>query len=156
MRLRTLLLALLAVVALAVPSFAQTQIPVQSPVPATTTIRFEHDGIGTDGYKLQVDATAPVTIATTTITAPVAGMDGTFQTAFPALTLGTHDLVFFAYNADATSPGSEVLRVRVFVKPNPPKNPRLAEFNPATGFWESTVDFKTKGGRSWRTAWIVG
>jgi hypothetical protein len=116
---RTLITALALVLAISVPSFAQTTVP--SPIPPTTRIAFDHDGLNTTGYKLKVDTGEPTIVATT----PLAGSPGSLTIAFPALTPGVHELTVSAFNADGEA-ASDIFTVRVTVVPAKPLNLRLA------------------------------
>ena len=110
------LLSLLVLIA--IPVSAQS-IPL--PTPATTRLAFTHDGLNTDGYKLQVD-NDPRTVVTVS---PLEGVPGDLVTPFPALTPGSHTLTIFAYKAGVDVFGTPVLTVTMFVVPNPPTNFRL-------------------------------
>jgi hypothetical protein len=104
----------------AVEAVAQTT--VLAPVPPTTMLAFDHDGLNTDGYALWVDGVRQ-TVTTTLV--------GTTErrTAFPAMTPGTHTIEFTAFvmvdGVAIDSAKSPTLTVRIVVVPVAPGLPRL-------------------------------
>ena len=117
MRVAVWTLALLALCA--VPALAQT--PVPSPTPPTTKLAFDHDGLNTDGYRLKVDALAPVAI---TPTCAVVASVRSCELPFPALTPGAHTLTIIAWNI-AGEAVSAPFPVTVIVVPTAPANIRI-------------------------------
>jgi len=113
------LLFVLLVLLLALPVSAQT--PVPSPTPPTTRLAFDHDGVNTDGYKLQIDSQAAAVV---TATCAVVSAVRTCEIPFPALTPGAHTLVLIAWNI-AGEAASAPFAVTVVVIPAVPVNIRI-------------------------------
>jgi hypothetical protein len=121
----------LAALFVLVGSVAMAQQTVPSPTPATTRLRWTHDGINTDGYRI-FDGAVQVGGDLTTLT-PVGTL---YETAFPALTPGVHQLSVRAYNIAGSSLPSNVLAVTVVVVPSAPANLQIivAEFKDGIGW----------------------
>lgn len=96
---------------------AQAQVP--SPIPATTRLAFDHDGLNTDRYELVVNAQAPVDLGRL---APVTGQ--TYEIPFPALTPGQHTLLVRACNISGCA-ASPPFPVSVIVQPSAPSPLRI-------------------------------
>lgn len=134
------LIAALFTLSIASAAAAQT-VPVQSPVAPSTSIQFEHDGVGmsdaaTSGFLLEIDKQAPAVVSFR----PVPNVEKMYLTAFPALTLGLHELRLYAFNADGFSVPSPVLAVRIFVLPNAPTNLRLVTARLENGVWVPVLE----------------
>lgn len=111
---RRLLLAATLLLVLPVLAHAQTDV---TPGP-TTKLAWDHDGINVDRFELKVDGTLSATI-------PFAfEQDGTYETPFPALTPGVHQLIVAACNI-AGCADSDPFLVRVVVVPAKPSNIRI-------------------------------
>lgn len=119
MKVRILLMAVACV--LGVATMAVAQIPVPSPTPAATKLAFDHDGVNTDGYKLQVDGGEKVAI---TPTCAVVGAVRTCEVPFPALTPGNHTLTIIAWNI-AGEASSDPFVVTMVVVPGKATNIRI-------------------------------
>jgi hypothetical protein len=111
-----LLLVLVLLAPLVVALDAQTQVP--SPVPASTRIAFDHDGVNTDRYVLTVDGVDKDLGKL----APVAGT--TYETPFPSTTPGAHVLTVCAVNV-AGRACSSPFPISVVVTPNAPTTLRI-------------------------------
>ena len=110
---------LLALACLVVPSAANAQTTV--PLPTTSKLSWDHDGVNTDGYKLQIDGGEKLAVtATCAITSGVRSC----EIPFPALTPGNHTLIVIAWNI-AGEAGSDPFAVTVVVVPAKPVNIRI-------------------------------
>ncbi len=85
-----------------------SEVSLTLPVPTSTYLAFDHDGMNTDGYRLYVDGGAATALLITAV-------NGHWETTFPALTPGPHTLIVRAFNTAGESPDSNVLAVRVVV-----------------------------------------
>jgi len=112
-------LALLALACLVATS-ANAQTPVPSPTPASTRLQFDHDGVNTDGYRLQIDGGEKLLVTANC----VAGTVRTCDIPFPALTPGAHTLVVIAWNI-AGEAASDPFLVSVVVVPAKATNIRI-------------------------------
>jgi hypothetical protein len=119
MRKRLLIGAWLGVAAvlLAVPVFAQTPVPS----PTASKLSWDHDGVNTDGYKLQIDGGEKLAV---TATCAVVNGVRSCELPFPALTPGNHALVVLAFNI-AGEAASDPFAVVVVVVPGKPVNVRI-------------------------------
>ena len=109
------MLALLALLLAPVAAAAQP-----TPVLPTSQLAWDHDGVDTDGYELQVDGGDWTAVATSPGEGP-----GVFIAAMPSLTPGSHTLAVRACGLAGCSEGSEVLTVRLVVVPTRPGNLRV-------------------------------
>lgn len=91
-------------------SYAQT--PVPSPVPSTTKIAWQHDGLRVESWKLRVDSVE----STISVTHEP---DTSWTTPFPAMTPGNHTIEVAACNIAGCS-WSDPLGVVLVVIPNKP------------------------------------
>ena len=115
------ILALLAL--LLAPVSVQAQ-----PVPATPTsqLAFDHDGVDTSGYELQVDGGAWAPVGVTVQQTGVRVMN------LPALTPGPHTLAVRACGPGGCSGPSNTLDVQLVVVPSVPTQLRLVNLADAS------------------------
>lgn len=96
---------------------------VAQPVPATPTsqLAFDHDGVDTAGYELQVDGGAWTPVGVTVQQTGVRVMN------LPALTPGPHTLAVRACGPGGCSGPSNALEVQLVVVPSVPTQLRLVQ-----------------------------
>lgn len=104
---------------LILPGLAQAQTQVPSPIPPTTKLAWDHDGINTDRYLIIVDNNSPII----DVGKPTP-VGQTYETAFPPLTPGQHTLVVCAENI-AGRGCSQPFPVSVVVIPSAPASLRI-------------------------------
>ncbi len=126
------------------PSSAFAQADVPSPVPPTTRLGWDHDGLNLEGFRLyDLPEGGALVVVVDAIPAAARSLP------FPALTPGLHTLTLRAFLAsresgpDVTGPGGNVLAVRLFVVPNGPTNFRLlvAAVMDGAGRWHPVLEF---------------
>lgn len=107
---------ILAIVVLAIPVLCHAQTDVTPS--ATTRLTWDHDGVNVDRFELKVDG-----LVTTTIPFRFE-LDGSYDTPFPALTPGVHQIIVSACNITGCAE-SDPFMVRVVVVPAKPSNVRI-------------------------------
>jgi hypothetical protein len=91
----------------------------QTAATPSSALQWDHDGIDTSRYELQVDGSAWVEVATST---PAPGVR---STPMPALTPGTHTLAVRACGLAGCSAPSGTLTVQMVVVPSVPTGLRI-------------------------------
>ena len=103
-------------------AFAQPSTPtVPIPVPSSTNLAWNHDGVDVDGFRLYIDDGPSVDLGAVT-----RRQDGSYAVPFPALTPSLHTLGISAYNGAGES-GRATLEVRMRAVPTNPTNLHIEE-----------------------------
>lgn len=96
------------------------QVSLPSPVPTTTRLCWDHDGVNLDGFSIYLDATPkvdamkPVPVGTT------------YCIPFPAMTPGSHSITITAYNVKGESAKPAPLTLTLIINvPAIPSNIRI-------------------------------
>lgn len=115
----TVLVVGLSVIAAGAAS-AQTTVP--SPIPSSTRLVWDHDGVNVSSWKLTIDGTDQV------VTPSASPADGAqaWSIPFPALTPGAHTLIVCAVNVAGSGCSDPPFSVKVVVVPSKPTALRIA------------------------------